>query len=42
MDLITSRESLNINLIAIYTLIPHFTPEMIAKYFKDIGRLTFT
>ena len=42
MDFITSRESLRINLIAIYTLLPHFTTEMVGKWFSEIGRLTFS
>lgn len=41
MDLITSRESLRINLIAIYQLLPHFHPDLIAKHFQSIGVLTF-
>jgi len=41
MDLITSRESLRLNLIAIYTLLPHFSTEMLGKHFTDIGRHTF-
>jgi len=42
MDFITSRESLRINLIAIYTLLPVFNAEQIALFFGDIGRLTFS
>jgi len=41
MDFITSRESLRINLIAIYTLLPHFSAEMLTKWFPEIGRHTF-
>jgi hypothetical protein len=42
MDQITSRESLRINLLAIYTILPTFTLELLGKYFGEIGRLTFT
>jgi hypothetical protein len=31
MDFIASRESIRINLIAIYTLLPHFSQDMIAR-----------
>ena len=41
MDFIASRESIRINLIAIYALLPHFTQDMIAVHFREIGRLTF-
>lgn len=41
MDFIASRESTRINLIAIYALLPHFTQAMVARYFREIGRLTF-
>ena len=41
MDFIASRESTRINLIAIYTLLPHFSLDMIRKHFREIGKLTF-
>lgn len=44
MDLITSRESLRINLIAIYTLLPTLcivSQDLLPKYFSEVGRLTF-
>jgi hypothetical protein len=44
MDLIFSRESLRINLIAIYTMLPYFpkvSVDLLHKHFGDIGRLTF-
>lgn len=41
MDFIASRESIRINLIAIYALLPHFTQDMVAVHFREIGRLTF-
>ena len=41
MDFIASRESIRINLIAIYALLPHFTQDMVALHFREIGRLTF-
>ena len=42
MEFITSRESLRINIIAIYTLLPKFPMDSIKKHFIDIGRLTFS
>lgn len=42
MDFITSRESLRINIVAIYTLLPKFPLDAIEKHFVDIGRLTFS
>jgi hypothetical protein len=42
MDYITSRESQRINLIAIYTMLPKFSQDLLAKHFGDIGRLTFS
>lgn len=41
MDYITSRDSLRINLIAIYMMIPHFNQALMQQFFSDIGRLTF-
>jgi hypothetical protein len=41
MEFITSRESLRINLIAIYMMIPHFNQALLSQFFSDIGRLTF-
>lgn len=41
MELTTSRESLRINVIAIYVLLPHFQLDLLAKHFTGIGRLTF-
>lgn len=41
MDFITSRESLRINLVAIYTLLPHFSVELLKQYFGEVGKLTF-
>ena len=42
MEMITSRESLRINLIAIYMLIPHFSTEMLSQFFAEVGRHTFS
>jgi len=42
MDFITSRESLRINLIAIYTILPFLDQQMLSKYFSDVARLTFS
>ena len=42
MDFITSRESLRINLVAIYTMLPSMSLDLVSKFFADIGRLTFT
>ena len=42
MDMITSRESLRINLIAIYMLIPHFNTDLLALFFGELGRHTFS
>ena len=42
MDFIASRESIRINLIAIYTLLPHFSQDLLARHFREIGRLTFS
>lgn len=32
---------MKINLISLYTVIPHFSHEMLVKYFGEIGRITF-
>lgn len=42
MDHITSRESLRINLIAIYMIVPFLQIDHVRQFFGDIGRLTFT
>jgi hypothetical protein len=42
MDFITSRESLRINLIAIYTLLPKLSLDLLQKHFVDIGKHTFS
>lgn len=42
MELTTSRESLRINVIAIYVLLPNFPHDMVAKHFTDIGNRTFS
>jgi len=41
MELTTSRESLRINVVAIYVLLPNFSQDLVAKHFTEIGRLTF-
>ena len=41
MDFIASRESLRINQIALYSLLPQFSHEMLVKHFSDVARLTF-
>jgi len=41
MDSIASRESMRINLIAIYNLLPHFSRDQVSKYMREIARLTF-
>ena len=40
--MIASQESLRINLLAIYNLLPFFTGELIQKTFAELGRLTFS
>lgn len=42
MELTTSRESLRINTLAIYVLLPNLSQDLVAKYFTEIGRLTFS
>jgi hypothetical protein len=42
MDFIISQESRRINLLAIYTLLPCFSGELVQATFSEIGRLTFT
>lgn len=41
MDFMVSQEARRINLVAIYTMLPLFTADMVQKYMHDIGRLTF-
>jgi hypothetical protein len=41
IDYLVSRESMKINLISLYTLIPHFSHDMLLKNFEEIGRITF-
>jgi hypothetical protein len=41
IDYLVSRESMKINLISLYTVIPHFSHDMLVKYFGEIGRITF-
>ena len=42
MDFITSRESLRINLIAIYYMVPFFSVASMQQFFPEVGRLTFS
>ena len=42
MEFIASRESLRINFIALYSLLPQYSHEMLAKLFSDIARVTFS
>ena len=42
MELILSQESRRINLLAIYSLLPYFSGDLLQKMFGEVGRLTFT
>ena len=42
MELIVSQESRRINLLAIYSLLPAFSGDLLQRTFGEIGRMTFT
>jgi len=42
MELILSQDCRRINMLAIYTLLPFFSGELLQHTFGEIGRLTFS
>ena len=42
MELIVSQEARRINLIALYSLVPYFSGDLLQRSFGEIGRMTFS